>query len=231
MAIAATEEAKFVEQTLVTITCSERLGSQDARYLRGVFARLYPNRSEFHGHGPRGLVYEHPRIQYKALNGQGLVVGVQEGAFLLQLAQPPARLQLGTRWLDVVSMDRIARTVPFGLAGAAFEYKFVTPWVALNEENHSRFESIRFQHKEDGPKLLRKVLVGNLLSLSKALGYEVPGPIRAEVEVDEPIEVILKPGVALLGFLGQFRTNFWIPPLWGIGKQSARGFGVVERIE
>jgi len=230
MAIAPIVEAKSVEQALVTITCSERLESQDARYLRGVFAGLYPNRPEFHGHGPRGLVYEHPRIQYKVLNGQGLVVGLREGAFLLQLAQPPARLRVGARWLDIISMDRIVRTVPFGLAGVSFEYTFVTPWVALNEENHSRFEAIRFQHKEEGPKLLRKILIGNLLSLSKTLGYEVPGPINAEVEVDEPTEVILKPGVVLLGFLGRFRTNFLIPPLWGIGKQSARGFGTVERI-
>lgn len=230
MAIAPTVEAKSIEQALVTITCDERLESQDARYLRGVFAGLYPNRPEFHGHGPRGLVYEHPRIQYKVLNGQGLVVGLREGAFLLQLAQPPARLRLGTRWLDVISMDRIVRTVPFGLADASFEYKFVTPWVALNEENHSRFEATRFQRKEEARTLLRKVLIGNLLSLSKALGYEVPGPISAEVKVDEPIEVILKPEVVLLGFLGRFRTNFWIPPLWGIGKQSARGFGAVERI-
>ncbi|MBS0156432.1 MAG: hypothetical protein JSS38_17750 [Nitrospira sp.] len=230
MAIAPTVEAKSIEQTLVTITCSERFEPQDARYLRGVFAGLYPNRPEFHGHGPRGLVYEHPRIQYKVLNGQGVVVGVQEGAFLLQLVQPLARLRLGTRWLDVISMDRIVRMVPFGLADAPFEYKFVTPWVALNEENHPRFETIRFQRKEEALRLLRKILIGNLLSLSKALGYEVPGPIFAEVKVDEPIEVSLKPEVVLLGFLGRFRTNFWIPPLWGIGKQSARGFGAVERI-
>lgn len=230
MAIPSTVEAKSIEQTLMTITCRERLESQDARYLRGVFAGLYPNRPEFHGHGPRGLVYEHPRIQYKVLDGQGLVVGVREGAFLLQLAQTPARLRLGTRWLDVISIDSIVRTVPFGLADASFEYKFVTPWVALNEENHSHFEAIRFQRKEEACTLLRKVLIGNLLSLSKALGYEVPGPITAEVQVDEPTEVILKPGVVLLGFLGRFRANFWIPPLWGIGKQSARGFGVVERI-
>ena len=107
--------------------------------------------------------------------------------------------------------------------------KFVTPWVALNEENHSRFEATRFQRKE-ACTLLRKVLIGNLLSLSKALGYEVPGRITAEVQADEPTEVILKPGVVLLGFLGRFHANFWIPPLWGIGKQSARGFGAVERL-
>ena len=230
MNVSAREGTKAIEQTLVTITCSERLDLHDARFLRGVFAGLYPNRPQFHGHGSSGLVYEHPRIQYKVMDGRGLIVGLQEGAFLLQVAEAPVRLRLGARWLDVTCVDRVVRTVPFGLAEMLFEYKFVTPWVALNEENHGRFLAAHVRGKEATSALMQKVLIGNLLSASKALGYEVPGPIDAEVKVEEPTEVVLKPGVVLLGFLGRFRTNFSIPPLWGIGKQSARGFGTVEKI-
>lgn len=224
------ETVRSVEQTLLRITCNERLEIHDARFIRGVFTRIYPNRPEFHGHGPRGLIYEHPRVQYKVVDGQGLVMGLQEGAFLLQVAEAPSRIRLGTRWLDVTCVDRSVRTVPFGLAELPIEYKFVTPWVALNEENHGRFQSAGARKKEATNALMKKVLIGNLLSASKALGYEVPGPIDAEVEVEEPTEVVLKPGVVLLGFLGRFHANFWIPPFWGIGKQSARGFGVVEQI-
>ena len=230
MAMSPTVEAKSIEQTLLIITCSERLESQDSRYLRGVFAGLYPNRPEFHGHGPTGLVYEHPRIQYKVINGRGLIVGLQEGAFLLRAAEAPVRLRLGPRQLNVISVDRAERMVPFGLAEQQIGYEFVTPWVALNEENHERFQGARIQGKELTNELMRRVLIGNLLSTAKALGYEVPGPIEAEVAVGEPREVTIKPGVVLLGFSGRFRANFSIPPIWGIGKQSARGFGTVQRI-
>jgi len=230
MNISAREGTKVIEQTLVTLRCNERLSLQDARFLRGVFAGIYPNRPEFHGHGPSGLVYEHPRIQYKVVDGRGSIVGLQEGGFLLQVAEVPMRLRLRARWLDVMAVDRIVRTVPFGLTELSIEYKFGTPWLALNAENHGRFQVERLQGKEATNALMKKVLIGNLLSMSKSLDYEVPGLIEMTVEVEEPAEVVLKPGVALLGFLGRFRTNFLIPPLWGIGKQSARGFGTVLKI-
>lgn len=230
MTVRLKEAVRAIEQTVVTITCNEHLNLQDARFLRGVFARVYPNRPEFHGHGPTGLVYEHPRIQYKVVDGRGIIVGLQEGAFLLQVAEAPVRLRLGTKWLNVSGVDHIVRTVPFGLAERQFEYRFVTPWVALNEDNHTRFQLLRLRGKEATNALMKQVLIGNLLSASKALGYEVPGPIHAEVDAGEPTEVIIKPGVVLLGFPGRFRANFSIPTLWGIGKQSARGFGAIERI-
>jgi hypothetical protein len=213
----------------LTITCNEYLNLHDGRFLRGIFARQYPNRPEFHGHGLTGLVYEHPRIQYKVVNGRGLIVGLHEGAFLLQIAEIPVRLRLGSKQVNVVGVDRVVRTVPFGLAEQRFEYEFVTPWVALNEDNHVRFQAARVRGKEETDELMRRVLIGNLLSMSKGLGYEVPGPIDASVSVGEPREVILKPGVVLLGFSGRFRTNFLVPQIWGIGKQSARGFGTVQK--
>jgi hypothetical protein len=230
MTISAKQEVIGIEQAVLTITCNERLNPEDARFLRGVFAGQYLNRPEFHGHGPTGLVYEHPRIQYKVMNGRGVIVGLQEGAFLLQVAEAPVRFRLGSKQVNLVGIDRDVSTVPFGLTEQQLEYEFVTPWMALNEENHARFQAARVRGNEATSELMRRVLIGNLLSTSKALGYEVPGLITAEVHVDKPTEVILKPGVGLLGFWGRFRTNFWIPPLWGVGKQSARGFGTVGRI-
>lgn len=230
VAISTKMQTTSFEQTLVKITCSERLELKDARYLRGVFANKYPNRSEFHGHGSSGLVYEHPRIQYKIINGQSFIVGLQEGAFLLQVADVPVRVRLGSRQLNVVGVDLDVRKVQFGLVEKSFEYEFITPWVPLNKENYERYQTARIRGKEAINELMRRVLIGNLLSTAKALGYEVPGPIEVEVDVGEPREVTLKPGVVLLGFMGRFCANFSIPPIWGIGKQSARGFGTIQRI-
>ena len=230
MTISSKIGSMTIEQTIVKITLDEQLELKHARQLRGVFAGRYPNRFEFHGHGPRGLVYEHPRIQFKVVGGQALIVGLQEGSFLLQGVDIPAQLRLGAKWFNIIHLDRIVSTVPFGLAEMALEYKFVTPWVALNEKNHARLREAHLQGKLATKAFMRQILIGNLLSASKAWGYEVSGPIEAEVDTGEPMEVILKPGVGLLGFLGEFRTNFAIPPLWGIGKQSARGFGTVEKI-
>jgi hypothetical protein len=55
--------------------------------------------------------------------------------------------------------------------------------------------------------------------------------LEVELTIEESALVEIKKEVNLLGFQGRFRTNFQLPPLWGIGKQSARGFGAVRAIE
>ena len=77
--------------------------------------------------------------------------------------------------------------------------------------------------------LLKKILVGNLLYLSKGVGYVVLEQIEvSEIKVIER-KTYLK-GTPLLGFLGTFSVNFEIPDHWGIGKSASRGFGTVKRI-
>ena len=74
--------------------------------------------------------------------------------------------------------------------------------------------------------MLSKMLVGNLLSMSKGLGYTVPARIEAETTLNS-IKTKLK-RVEVIGFIGSFRTNFEIPDFFGIGKSVSRGFGTVE---
>ncbi len=70
-------------------------------------------------------------------------------------------------------------------------------------------------------------MIGNLLSLSKAIGLHVSERLHAEVDLEPCGMQTLKPGLALLGFRGSVRINFRLPTRWGIGKSSARGFGTL----
>ncbi len=78
-------------------------------------------------------------------------------------------------------------------------------------------------------RFLEKILVGNLLSISKSLGYTVPSRIIADIGKVKEVDTSLK-GTHMLGFLGQFSVNFSIPDYWGIGKSVSRGFGTVKRV-
>jgi hypothetical protein len=75
--------------------------------------------------------------------------------------------------------------------------------------------------------LLERVVIGNLLSLSKAIDLHVSERLHAEVDLHPCGLQVLKPGVELLGFGGSIRINFRLPLRWGIGKSSARGFGTL----
>lgn len=71
---------------------------------------------------------------------------------------------------------------------------------------------------------------GNIISMSKGLGYTFPAPIKANVHKIREVQTWLK-GTPMLGFLGTFSVNFDIPDYWGIGKSVSRGFGTVKRIK
>ncbi|MBW1679139.1 MAG: CRISPR-associated endonuclease Cas6, partial [Deltaproteobacteria bacterium] len=105
---------------------------------------------------------------------------------------------------------------------------FLTPWLALNEKNYEKYQRVgRWEKKKE---LLEKILIGNIISMSKSLGYTVPKPIKATIDKLREVKTSLK-GTPMLGFLGTFSVNFEIPDYWGIGKSVSRGFGTIKRVE
>jgi uncharacterized membrane protein YwzB len=118
----------------------------------------------------------------------------------------------------------IEKSQEFGCSDSFMQYMFIVPWIALNEINYDSY--IKFDPKNK-VKLLHQILAGNLLSISKSLGYVVLNQIKVRTKVS-PIKVYSK-GIPLIGFKGEFQINFMIPEYLGIGKSVSRGFGVVRR--
>src|SRR5690606_20917709 len=114
----------------------------------------------------------------------------------------------------------------FGLTKSLYFYEFLTPWLALNKENKEKFFETR--NPEEQKEILRKTLVGNLLSMSKAFGYTVPDIIKCDVNVE--INRSKYKNLDFTSFTGGFMTNFLIPDFIGIGKGVAKGFGTVRKI-
>ena len=82
----------------------------------------------------------------------------------------------------------------FGITQGLNQYKFVTPWMALNQSNYYKYIRCDEQKKTE---LLKKVLIGNLLSMSKTLEYHVDQVISVMLQV-EPINVNFKNQKCLL---------------------------------
>lgn len=77
-------------------------------------------------------------------------------------------------------------------------------------------------------ELLRNILKGNLLSMSKSLGYSVPDQIKCDIDL-LPTKSRYKDTV-ITSFDGGFMANFCIPDHLGIGKSVSKGFGTVRKI-
>jgi len=216
-----------LEKTEIWITTKNHLELSDGRAIRGFFGNLYKNRPEFHGHRGDKLVYKHPLIQYKVLGGSALVVGLKEGAYLLKAIPRIEFLEIYFQKYFISKQDTTTNVFDFGLTEGMCRYSFVTPWFGLNEENYDKYLWFK-KSLTEAKAMLNKILVGNLLSMSKSLGYVVKDRIRVISHLEEGQTIEAKEGVKLITFKGEFEANFVIPDLWGIGKFSSRGFGTIK---
>jgi hypothetical protein len=114
----------------------------------------------------------------------------------------------------------------FGLTEDYFTYFFSSPWMALNQENYKDYNKMNtFQRNQK----LKTILKNNLKTLSKAFNYWIPDVEKLNVDGwFKPLEVNFH-NQPMQCFTGDFTTNFHIPEFLGLGKQSARGFGVVRK--
>lgn len=199
----------------------------DANQIRGFFASKFNEYDQLHNHNTDRFYYRYPLVQYKVLDRIPLVVGINEGAEILKglfdkfdtVTLPHQNFEITERSLRLKKQD-------FGLTKSLYFYEFLTPWLALNKENKEKFFETR--NPEEQKEILRKTLVGNLLSMSKAFGYTVPDIIKCDVNVE--INRSKYKNLDFTSFTGGFMTNFLIPDFIGIGKGVAKGFGTVRKI-
>jgi hypothetical protein len=202
----------------------------DAGKIRGYLASHFWGDAYAHQHDADGrLIYRYPRVQYKIIDGSCLLVGFSEGIEVMKRAfLELAELDIAGHKTDIVTKHLAAFDSFFGSSTASYNYSFLTPWLALNQRNYEKYQITGSWPKR--MEILKRILVGNLISISKSLGYTVPAPITARLGRIKEVKTSLK-GTPMLGFLGDFSVNFDIPDYWGIGKSVSRGFGTVKRID
>ena len=214
-------------KTLRLTLKSTRPVAESAAKLRGFFATRFNEYALLHQHiNVDKLLYRYPRIQYKILDGVPLVLGIEEGAEVLkEIYDKYDEIQLGENTYTIVERGIALKEEEFGISPAILSYEFITPWIALSQNNYQRYlESSREQRRE----LLRRTLIGNILSASKGLDYVVLEEIKVAIGGLHRRKCELK-GTPFIGFLGRFIVNFVIPDYMGLGKSVSRGFGTVRR--
>ncbi len=215
-----------VKTLLFNFICYEYVkGTADK--LRGYFANRFGEYEHIHQHLNNKLLYKSPLIQYKILYTKTFVLGINEGADVIQnIYEDINQIQIGRIEYQIKEKTIILKTDYFGTTDNENNYSFFTPWLALNEKNYEKYQKYGIWAKKK--ELLEKILIGNIISMSKSLGYTVPEPIKANIGNMKEVQTSLK-GTPMLGFLGTFSVNFEIPDYWGIGKSVSRGFGTVVR--
>ena len=138
-----------------------------ATQLRSYIGYKFVQEAEFHHHD--GKPYRYPLIQYKRIRDRLSVLGIEHFADVVQ--ENLSSLQkIYLKNTEILINNMIFTRKTHSITEEITEYKFATPWIALNTDNYLKYNTLdkRF-HK----KLLEKILTGNLLSMMRGIGCTI----------------------------------------------------------
>ena len=219
-----------IEILKLTIDIDTKLRPRHAEKIRGYLGNLFWENPYAHNHLENGrFIYRYPCIQYKVLGNMCLLIGFNEGSKIIEKTFHDLKtINLDGTLEDILSKTLESYLSSFSITSDKKKYTYLTPWLALNERNYEKYQRLGTQSERK--RLLEKILVGNIISMSKGLSYTVSAPIEANILKIKEVQTSLK-GNPMLGFLCTFSVNFEIPDYWGIGKSVSRGFGTVKRVK
>lgn len=201
------------------------LHHDDTQYLRGFFGNEYRDIPLFHHHlDDSGFIYLYPRIQYKVIGGHPLLMGISEGASALaKIVDTISTITIRDKNHTVTGTTLQQKVFEPSPCRGMREYRFLAPWMALNQKNVKRYESIHdhAQLKE----FLNSILVANVLSFCKGVGIVCKTRLHAHSHLNH-VKTTYK-GIPMVAFTGKFRMNFLLPDYIGIGKAVSFGNGTV----
>lgn len=218
--------ANTIEMSEVSLRLARPVRGQEAPFLRDVFGREFEERVLQHGRGAEGeLLYQYPRVQFKVFESTARLVGINEGGELLQqLWTELDESQLGSERIDVIGADFETRQEQIDSTAEPTKYRFLTPWLALNEKNFRAYTgSFNQKFRKDE---LSRILVGNCLGMAKSLDIRFSEHVTADCSKLTSIKTTAG-GKSMIGFVGRFQINLRLPDHLGLGKSAARGFGMV----
>ena len=184
----------------------------------------------FHNHnneeGGNGYHYRYPLIQYKALEGRPAILfigdAVSEAHHLFR--QPDWELSFTRRKLRGRLVRSQTKEYEVRLTPAPRPY-LLRRWLALNQDNHRRFEETRGMAAR--ARLLERVLAGHILGFASGVGIRFEERFELAITEIEQQRIRSFEGVKSLTFDVRFEANLLLPPHIGLGKGVTQGFGVL----
>jgi hypothetical protein len=194
---------------------------------RSSLARQFAEHPALPDNPPERFIYRYPAIQCKQVKGELMLIGICQGAgFLLQMAEGDPEITMGNNRCAIASRDTEIRDEEFGITGGMYEYEFLTPWLALNQQHAKKFYDLNGKPVRDA--FMQRILTANLNTLVKSLDYIPTEAPTCTAHVRFRREQIDCKNVMV--FLGKFRTNLRIPDYLGIGQSVSQGFGTLRKI-
>lgn len=216
--------------TFIIRFCNEIKFSDIPSFRSGILQAMeYDANVLFHNHiSETEFRYSYPLIQYKRINKKAAIVCLGDGAsvigdlFIKQNLKIPINGQIVELNIDSLK----PRNYNVQTWDTMFVYR-IRKWLPLNSDNYEKFQGL--EGVVEKTAFLEKILIGNILSMSKGLDLNVNDEIKCKILSIAPPRLIFAKGVKLMAFDVEFKTNFSIPEYVGLGKHASLGFGTVTK--
>ena len=205
----------------IILKSNEKFENRDAEKLRGYFGRLFQENILFHNHkDDYNFNYDFSFIQYKVKNGEFLIVGIDKGGdILLEKIEDIREIVIGDRKIEITPEINISFPQLRVDDEKKYRYRFETIWLALNDKNFLRYKVGEFD--------LNKQLANNILEFFKMCGIRVEKRVEVLGEFQEL--KLRQKDTTILGFVGEFVTNAYLPDDISLGKRKSIGMGRIKR--
>ncbi len=214
---------------VVTLRFGNTLKPNEVQLFRGaVIASMDENNVLMHNHQDEGYRYSYPLVQYPLIGERPAVVCVGEATNLIGELQQihHSELEIGKRVMKAVIEELSSQNVDIGDGDTVYHYH-ISNWLPLNEENHEKY--IKIEDLAEKLQMLKKILVGNILSCLKGLGIKVEFPIVCTLSHLSDAKPVHYKGVELDSYEAEFSANVNLPCYISIGKNASLGHGRIEK--
>lgn len=210
---------KIVE---VTLKSDKKFKNRAAEKLRGYMGNHFENIIEFHNHIDEiTFNYQSPLIQYRVVNGDLNILGINKGAeILLNTMEETDKINLDGEIISVDSELKISFPKLEISDDLKYKYKFDSLWFALNSKNYKKFLAGEFD--------LNLQVRNNIIEFFKL--SDVWAEKKIEVVGNFKEEKIIQKDTVIKGFYGEFKTNVNLPDNISLGKRKSIGFGRIKKI-
>ena len=205
---------------------NEKHTMRDLEKLRGFLSDKYKGNTEFHNHLSDGYNYSYPKLQYKLIKNTLSIMGIGKDVTEInkKLFEEIDYLNIdGNLIFDIKKEIEIFDDEIEFTGDKMYEYRFVTPYLPLNEKNFSKYLKREYT--------LEQAITNNILEVLKGLGIWLEKENKIYVSSDLQITSRDLKNVNMIAFIGIFYTNIKFPDYFSLGKRKSLGYGTFVKVE
>jgi hypothetical protein len=184
----------------------------------------------FHNHlGEDQYLNRYPLIQYKYQHGKPGLLCIEDGV------EEAHHFFTNKNWIIELSGRQMKLSIDqlnlnyheFKILGQNKSYT-IRNWLGLNTDNFKKYKGT--EDLAEKIQLLKRVLLGNVLSMAKGIGWYIEDNIELQITgISRQYAMPIK-GVKVAAFDIRFMCNVLLPDGIGLGKGAGQGYGVVRGI-